>query len=415
MVSTKTRVSGWVANLGHMNSRVALRGGAAVLLLVVGFVIGIYADQAYPDWIPYIGHRSVGNISLAESQQVARLIQADYVDSNVDTKKLSQGSAQGMVSSLGDPFSAYFDPAQWKKQQESYTGRYTGIGVYLSFSSAYPVITAVVPGSPAQQAGLKAGDQIVKIGDKDTNGITVDQATTLIQGPEGSQVALTISRGGQTMTFTITRAQIQVPTVRSTVIGNRVFYVRIFQFGTQTSGDFATTLKNGLSGSSGMVLDLRGNPGGFTSAADDVITQFVSSGETFETHGRNGVDKHLVGSTHSAASIPLVVLVDANSASAAEIVAGSLQVHQRAKLVGTKTFGKGSVQQDFQLTDGADLHLTIERWYLPNGQTIDHKGLTPDFNVALAKPADQFDVDQPGLGYANDAQLNEALTLLAGG
>lgn len=398
-----------------MKSRVALRGGAVVLILVVGFIVGIYADQAYPDWIPYIGHRSVGSVNLAETQQAIRLIQADYVDSHIDTKKLSQGSVQGMVSSLGDPFSAYYSPDQYKKLQQSYQGRYTGIGIYLSFTSTYPVITATVPGSPAEQAGLKAGDQIVKIGDTDANGLTIDQASTLIQGPEGTKVTLTVSRSGQMMTFTITRAQIQVPTVRSTVIGNRVLYVRIFQFGTQTSSEFATTLKNGVSGAAGMVLDLRGNPGGFTSAADDTITQFVTSGETFETHGRNGVDKHQVGSTHSAATIPLVVLVDANSASAAEIVAGSLQVHKRAKLVGTKTFGKGSVQEDFVLSDGADLHLTVERWFLPNGQTIDHKGLEPDLTVTLAKPTDMFDVEQAALGYANDTQLNEALTLLSGG
>jgi carboxyl-terminal processing protease len=127
------------------------------------------------------------------------------------------------------------------------------------------------------------------------------------------------------------------------------------------------------------------------------------------------VNKHQVGSTHTAATVPLVVLVDANSASAAEIVAGSLQVHQRAKLVGTKTYGKGSVQQDFALKNGSDLHLTIERWYLPNGQTIDHTGLQPDVVVTLANPSDAFDVMQPAAGYAKDAQLNAGLALLAGG
>jgi carboxyl-terminal processing protease len=166
----------------------------------------------------------------------------------------------------------------------------------------------------------------------------------------------------------------------------------------------------------GIVLDLRGDPGGFISAADDVITQFVSSGETFELRDRSGkVERHEVGSKHAAPSLPLVVLVDANSASASEIVAGSLQAHGRAKLVGTVTYGKGSVQEDFVLSDGADIHLTVARWYLPNGQTVDHKGLTPDLKVTLADPADEFDVMQLSLGYAKDAQLNAALTLLSGG
>jgi carboxyl-terminal processing protease len=199
------------------------------------------------------------------------------------------------------------------------------------------------------------------------------------------------------------------------VVGDRVLYVRIYQFGSETSKDFSAALKNGLPGSVGMVLDLRGDPGGFISAADDVITQFVTSGETFETHGRNGANRHQVGSEHRAPTLPLVVLVDANSASASEIVAGSLQVHHRAKLVGTTTYGKGSVQEDFVLSDGSDIHLTVERWFLPDGQTIDHKGLSPDVAVKLASPSNAFDVAQPSQGYANDSQLNAALALLSGG
>jgi carboxyl-terminal processing protease len=399
-----------------MNRSVALRGGAIALLLVIGFVAGIYVDQAYPEYVPYFGHRSVSKVDLSAVQQAARVIQADYVDTNVNSSKLSQGSVQGLVSSLGDPFSIYFDPAQYQRLLESYQGRYTGIGIYLSFSTgSYPAITGTVPGSPAAEAGLMAGDQIVKVGDKDTKGITADQATSLIQGASGSKVTLTISRGGETMTLTITRAQIDVPTVRSATIGNNVLYVRIYQFGAQTSTEFSKALSSGLTGANGMVLDLRGDPGGFISAADDVITQFVTNGETFETRGRSGTDRHEVGSHHAAPKVPLVVLVDANSASASEIVAGSLQVHGRAKLVGTKTFGKGSVQQDFVLSDGSDLHLTVERWYLPNGVTIDHKGLTPDVAVTLPSATDVYDVAQPSLGYAKDAQLNAALSVLAGG
>jgi len=399
-----------------MNRSVALRGGALALMLAIGFVAGAWVDQAYPEWVPYIGHRSVQRIDVTSIQQAARLIQADYVDSNVDTKKLAQGSIQGMVSSLGDPFSIYFTPDQYKRLQDNYAGRYTGIGVYLSFTTTgYPVITGTVPGSPAAGAGLRTGDQIVKVGDRDIKGITADEATALIQGNEGTKVALTIQRGTETLPFSITRAQIQVPTVRSATVGNRVLYVRIYQFGAQTSKEFATALKGGLPGSSAMVLDLRGDPGGFISAADDVITEFVTTGETFETRGRSGTNRHMVGSEHLAPNIPLVVLVDANSASAAEIVAGSLQVHGRAKLVGTVTFGKGSVQEDFVLSDGSDVHMTVERWFLPNGVTIDKKGLTPDVTVKLATASDAYDVAQPSLGFAKDTQLNAALNLLAGG
>src|SRR5882672_7468358 len=294
-----------------MNRRAALRGGAVLGLLIIVFVAGVYTDQAFPDVVPYFGHRSVNSVDLTELQQAIRLVQADYVDGSVDTKKLSHGTVQGLISALGDPFSAYLDPDQYKKLQQSYQGRYSGIGIYLSFSStSYPVITGTVPGSPAATGGLQAGDQIVKVGDKDMKGVTSDQATTLIQGPDGTKVTLEISRGGQRLTKTLTRAEIHVPTVRSAVIANHVLYLRIYQFGTDTSTEFASALSNGLPGAVGIVLDLRGDPGGFISAADDVISQFVTSGETFETHGRSGVDRHQVGSQHGAPNMPLVVLVD---------------------------------------------------------------------------------------------------------
>jgi carboxyl-terminal processing protease len=397
-----------------MNPRAALRGGAVSLLAVLAFVAGVYADQAFPDWVPYFGPPS-SRVDLAEVQEAVRLIQANYVDSKFDATKVSQGSVQGLIKGLDDPFSTYYDPAAYKRLQQSYQGHFSGIGIYLSFGAAYPVITGTVSGSPAALAGLKAGDQITKVGDKDMKGVTADQATPLIQGPDGTQVTLTIQRGNQTLTVTITRAVIEIPTVRSSVVGNRIFYLRIYQFGSKTSADFASALKTGLPGANGVILDLRGDPGGFVSAADDVISQFVSSGETFETRGRGSLSRHQVGGTHLAPAVPLVVLVDANTASAAEIVAGSLQVHHRAKLVGTKTYGKGSVQQDFRLKDGSDLHLTVERWYLPNGQTIDHKGLEPDTTVTLANPGDMFDVVQSTSGYAKDTQLNAGLDLLAGG
>jgi carboxyl-terminal processing protease len=397
-----------------MNFRAALRGGAVALFAVFAFVAGVYTDQAFPEWVPYLGSSS-GRVDLVEVQEAARLIQANYVDSKFDATKVSHGGVQGLVKGLDDPFSTYYDPEAYKRLQQNYQGHFSGIGVYMNFSAAYPVITGTVPGSPAAAAGLKAGDQITKVGDKDMKGITADQATPLIQGPDGTAVTLTIQRGNQTLTYTITRAVIEIPTVRTTVIGNRILYVRIYQFGSKTSSDFASALKTGLTGANGVILDLRGDPGGFVSAADDVISQFVTSGETFETRGRGTLNRHQVGGTHLAPAVPLVVLVDANTASAAEIVAGSLQVHHRAKLVGTKTYGKGSVQQDFRLKNGSDLHLTVERWYLPNGQTIDHKGLEPDMTVPLASPGDMFDVVQSTLGYAKDTQLNAGLALLAGG
>ncbi len=399
-----------------MKLRAARLGGAFLLVAILAFASGLYVDQAFSGspFIPYLARHSVGRVDTTELEQAIRVIQANYVDSNLDPTKLAHGSVQGLVASLGDPFSAYYDPAQYQHLQDNLQGQYSGVGIYLTFGTGYPVITGTVPDSPAAKAGLQAGDQIVKVGDKDMKGSTGDQATAVIQGPNGTQVALTIGRGGTTFPITITRAEIHVASVRSAVIGDHILYVRIYQFGASTGKEFADALTAGLPGAKGVVLDLRANPGGYISAADDVISEFVTSGETFELRDRDGnVERHDATGQHLAPSVKLVVLVDGNSASASEITAGSLQVHQRAKLIGTTTYGKGSVQLDFPLNDGSDIHLTIKRWYLPNGVTIDHKGLTPDIVVTLANADDAYDVTTPSLGYAKDTQLNAALKALA--
>jgi carboxyl-terminal processing protease len=400
-----------------MKLRAVRLGGAFLVVALLGFVSGLYVDQAFPGspFVPYLARHSVGRVDTTELQQAIQVIQAHYVDKNLDATKLSHGTVQGLIAALGDPFSAYYDPAAYKKLQDNLQGQYSGVGIYLTFSAGYPVITGTLPDSPASKAGLQADDQIVKVGDLDMKGATAAQATAAIQGPNGTKVTLTILRGTTTFTVTITRAEINVPSVRSASIGNHVLYVRIYQFGGNTSTEFDDALRTGLIGAKGVVLDLRDDPGGYISAANDVISEFVTSGETFELRDRNNnVDRSDASGQHRAPTIPMVVLVNANSASASEITAGSLQVHQRGKLVGTTTYGKGSVQLDFPLNDGSDLHLTIKRWYLPNGVTIDHKGLTPDITVALASANDEFDVTKPANGYAKDTQLAAALQALAG-
>ncbi|HEX3508134.1 MAG TPA: S41 family peptidase [Candidatus Dormibacteraeota bacterium] len=400
-----------------MKLRAARLGGAFLIVALLAFVAGLYVDQAFSGspFVPYLARHSVGSIDTTELQQAIQVIQANYVDKNLDATKLSHGTVQGLIAALGDPFSAYYDPAAYKKLQDNLQGQYSGVGIYLTFSAGYPVITGTLPDSPAAKAGLQAGDQIVKVGDKDMKGATADQATAAIQGPNGTKVILTILRGATTFSVTITRAEITVPSVRSAMIGNQIFYVRIYQFGGNTSQEFDDALRTGLKGAKGIVLDLRDDPGGYISAANDVISEFVTSGETFELRDRNGnVDRSDASGQHRAPSLPLVVLVNANSASASEITAGSLQVHQRGRLIGTTTYGKGSVQLDFPLHDGPDIHLTIKRWYLPNGVTIDHKGLTPNIAVTLANPSDEYDVTKPANGFAKDTQLLAALNALAG-
>jgi carboxyl-terminal processing protease len=393
-------------------------GGAILAALLLGCATGVFIDQAYPGYVPLLApHSSSGSVDSRTLQEAVRVLQVHYFGGNLDYQKLSQGSLRGLIDSLNDPFSEYLTPDDYKKQQDRYAGRYSGvIGVYVNFQNDYPVVSGIIPGSPAQKSGLQAQDVIVKIDGADARGIKAEQASARIRGPEGSTVTLTIRRGDSTRDVKVRRARFTSPSVLAAKLENSVLYLRIFSFGDTTVSEFDKQLQDGLPGERGVVLDLRDNPGGFIDDAAAVISRFVASGEAFELRDRSGtVDRRQVSGDHGAARIPLVVLVNANTASSSEIVSGSLQVHHRASLVGLKTYGKGSVQQDYQLPDGGDLHITIRRWYLPDGSSVEKKGLKPDVEVPLAAPDDMFDVVEPGRGHAADTQLNRALALLGGG
>ncbi|MEP7105124.1 MAG: S41 family peptidase [Chloroflexota bacterium] len=390
---------------------------AATLLLgiLVGAGGGIFADQAYPDYVPTLAiGQSRGHLDQATLDQALRIIEARYYDPKLDYKKLSNGTVQGLVQSLGDPYTSYLSADQFKNQQDNYAGRHTGvIGIYVAFDQGYPVISGLVPGSPAEKAGLQTGDVIVSIDGKDTKGMTADQTAVLIRGRVGTKVQLGLRRSGQPVDAAVERADFASPMVVSQLLDNVVLYVRVYQFGNDTQAQFDAQLKAGLASARGVVLDLRDNPGGFIDAATAMISRFLADGEAYELRDRSGrVERRLVSGDHLAAQVPVVVLVNGGTASAAEIVSGALQARHRAELLGTKTFGKGSVQVDFQLADGSDLHLTIEHWFLPDGRQIDKVGLQPDVTVDLAQKADMFDVAQPALGHAKDTQLNQALAIL---
>jgi carboxyl-terminal processing protease len=344
------------------------------------------------------------------------VIQAHYYDPEVDAGKLSAGTVKGMVQALGDPYSEYLSPDEYRRQQDQYAGRHPGmIGIYVNYVGGYPVVGGVLPNSPALRAGLQTDDVIVNIGGKDAHGLTPEQTSALIRGPAGTAVAMRLRHGpsGPERDVSVPREDFQSPTVQSLRLQGDVLYLRIYQFGDATQREFDAQLQAGLPGAKGVILDLRDNGGGFVSAAAAVISRFVGSGEAFEQRSRDGqVDRTNVDGDHPAGQVPMAVLVNENSASASEIVAGSLQARGRAKLVGAKTFGKGSVQIDYRLDNGGDLHLTVAHWYLPNGKTIDKQGLTPDVAVALPDKQGMFDVVQPARGHTGDIQLNRALELL---
>jgi carboxyl-terminal processing protease len=389
--------------------------GILLLGLAVGVTAGVYADQAYPDQLPLIARpASPAGLDQASLQRALTVIQNNYYNPKLDYGALSHGTVKGLVEGLNDRFAYYLDPTQYQRQLEGYSGQYIGIGVEVNTTGDYPVIDSVFPGSPAATAGIKAGDVVIKVDGTDVHGMTTDETGNLIRGKAGTTVVITIERDSQRQDLKVVREPITIPSVRSITLEGGLLYIRIYSFGDSTAADFDKALKDGLPGAKGVVVDLRDDGGGFIDAAQNVVSQFVGTGEAFELRDHSGqVDRRDVLGQPLDPTLPLVVLVNANSASASEIVAGSLEVHHRAKLVGTVTFGKGSVQQDFPLPDGSDLHLTIRHWFLPDGSTVEQKGLTPDAPVTLASPADMFDVSKPEAGHATDAQLNEALALLA--
>lgn len=392
-------------------------GLAGILLaaLALGALAGVYADQAYPDQLPLIGNRSPADrLDQGTFDRALRVIQNDYYNPKPSYSDLSHGTVRGLVEGLGDRFSYYLDPVEYQRQLNSYAGQYVGIGVEVNSNGEYPVIDTVFAGSPAAMAGIKPGDIVVRIDGQDVHGQTIDQTSNLIRGKAGTTVRITVDRGGQEMELPVVREPITIPSVRSTRLEAGILYIRIYSFGDSTAADFDQALKEGLPGARGVVLDLRDDGGGFIDAAQNVISQFVGSGEAFELRDHSGhVDRREVTGGPPDPAGPLVVLVNANSASASEIVAGSLRVHGRAKLVGTVTFGKGSVQQDFPLPDGSDLHITIRHWFLPDGSTVEKKGLAPTVSAKLTSSADMFDAGKPELGHAADTQLNQALSVLA--
>jgi carboxyl-terminal processing protease len=376
------------------------------------FQLGAYA----PDWtkslLLYSPPKS--NVDWRALNEVFTTIEQHYVKANPDGTKLTEGAAAGMVDGLGDQFSRYLTEAEYDSNQSFLNGQFAGVGASVQQKGDQIVIVSVLPGTPAEKAGIKAGDVITAVDGQSTKGWTADDAVNHIRGQANTQVRVDVSRNGQSLSFTMTREEINVPSVATHVFDNRVLYIRIFEFGSHTATEFDQALTKNLHGSvNEVLLDLRDNPGGYVDAANSVISEFVKSGTTTILVQRGGKEEvRKVNGDGHAYDVPLVVLVNENSASAAEITAGAIKDHSRATLVGVKTFGKGSVQEDFKLRDG-DLHLTIAYWLTPNHHSIEKTGITPDKTVSLAKAEDEYSVEHSPNDFSKDTQLSAALALLA--
>lgn len=315
------------------------------------------------------------------------LIDREYFDrSALDTKKLTRGAIRGLLEALGDPHTVYLDPELSELSDAELRGGFEGIGVHVDLVDGRLRVVAPIEGSPSEKAGLRAGDYLLQVDGKDLTGLSLLQAVNAIRGPRGTVARLLVQRDGwpEPRPFEIVRADIKLESVRTRLLDGNVAYVRITTFASTTARDLHVPLDRLLAARPvGLVLDLRSNPGGYLQAALDVASEFVPEGVLLiEEHADGRRQEFRAKPGGRATQVPLAVLVDKGSASAAEIVAGAIRDRGRGVLIGERTFGKGTVQHVHALADKSTLRITIARWLTPNEQPLQGVGLAPDIPVA---------------------------------
>jgi carboxyl-terminal processing protease len=336
------------------------------------------------------------------------IVHEQFVDQPVDDEALMQGAIHGLLESLGDPNTSYMDPEQYEQANMRYEGEYEGIGAYIDTSGEYVTIISTMLGSPAEAVGLMPGDQVMAVDGEDMAGIDGSLVIRRILGPAGTEVILTIRREGvaEMMDFEITRAKITLTSVNSEMLENDIAYVQLNDFGIRTTQEFRDALEELISGDTrGLILDLRGNPGGLLSTSIEVTSEFLAEGIVLtERFGDGNTQVYEVEPGGIATDIPLVVLINGGSASASEIVAGAIQDTERGILIGETTFGKGSVQIWTPLSnESGAIRVTIARWYTPNDRQIAEIGLTPDIEVLFTEEDMEAGIDP---------QLDKAIEIL---
>lgn len=384
------------------------------LLLFAVFISGIYIGGHYYRLSPLINLLPVsvrdaffpGDNLVQLQREVEGVLEENYYEP-VDRSTLENGAMEGMIASLEDPYTSYFSPDEYRLFQFHSEGAFVGIGVILESKKTELTVISTLPGSPAEGAGVKAGDVIIAVDGKPIEGLSGDEATTMIQGEEGTPVLIRVRRGeGEELEFSIIRKKLEMPVVKEEVLesgGRRIGYIRLEQFSDQSGAKVAGAL-DALSeeGVEGVILDLRDNGGGLLIEAVEVSSVFIENGVIVSTVGRDGKTTEYEARGDANEQIPLVILVNGNSASSSEITAGALKDDNRGILIGEKTFGKGVVQTIESLSNNGAIKYTSAVYYTPNGININEVGIEPDI----------FIVDDPNTPA--DEQLDRALAYFSG-
>ena len=364
--------------------RSVILGG--LILLAVGFFIGTHGPSSWPPAAP-----ATETIDFAPLNKAMQLLDDNFVPATTTPKLTNDqklwGAITGLTNAYGDPYTTFFPPKEKTTFQTQVQGNFEGVGMEIAIRN--DVLTVVTPlkGSPAFEAGIKTGDLILKIDGKSTEGLSVEDAVSKIRGPGGTSVTLTLARGDkQPFDVSVVRRTINLPTIDTTLRKDGVFVIQFYSFNALSPELFRNAIREfAQSGSNKMIIDLRGNPGGYLEAAVDVASWFLPVGKTVVSEdfaGKQDAQVHRSrGYDVFTDNLKLVVLIDGGSASASEILAGALHDYGKATLIGDKSFGKGSVQQVFDITDTTSIKITIARWLTPKGTSISHEGIAPDIEV----------------------------------
>ena len=344
---------------------------------------------------------------LRQIRLIIESYQVDAATKNLDEDEILHGAAKGMVEAWKDPYTRFVSPRQLKDEEIELEGKYGGLGMYIGDRDGQILVISPMEDSPAERAGLKPKDQIVKVDDEVVIGWTSDRVVQKLRGDPNTKVTVWVRREGEEelLSFEITREIIQLHSVRHEMLSDDIGYLKLTQFKHSTNDEARSAVKEMLrQGMRALILDLRNNGGGLLDASVKISSMFLRDGMVVETKGRaeRFNERYNVDKALYLTNMPMVVLINGGSASASEIVAGALNDRGRAKLIGEKSFGKGSVQTLFPLTDGSGVYVTIARYYTPSGKVIDHVGLSPDIEVK----------GEPNKDKEKDEQLQRAMTEL---